>query len=464
MTKARGRRLRASALALLLALAVPCAAWAQATPDGGPAPDPATERVTLCVDPDWAPFERINEQGRHEGIAADLLDLVARRAGLRFELVRTSDWNESLEASRQGRCQALSFLNQTPARDEWLLFTAPLFSDPNVFITREEHGFISDPAGLSGETIVFPRGTAMEERIRRDYPNLRVLVTETEEEAIALVSGRKADMTMRSLIVAAYTIKKEGLFNLKIAGQLPGYVNQLRMGVAKSEPWLRDRLDKAIATITPQEREQIVNRHIAITVQTGFSREFIYKLGAGALLLLGLGMAWNHRLRRHNEELTRRSLTDTLTGLPNRLKMNDQFAQEMDRARRYHRPLSIAMLDLDCFKSVNDELGHLMGDKILVAIARSVRQSLRAADTLGRWGGEEFLILCPETGLEGAVLVAERVRLAVKGTVFESGRAHTVSLGVAQLREGDSADALLQRADTALYEAKRAGRDRVCAG
>ncbi|GFK92527.1 Response regulator PleD [Fundidesulfovibrio magnetotacticus] len=421
-------------------------------------------RVTLCVDPDWVPFERINPQGQHEGIAADLVALVGRRAGIEFELTRTKDWDESLDASRQGLCRVLSFLNQTPKREEWLVFTQPLFSDPNVFITREEHAFISDPAGLTGESIVFPKGTAMEERIRRDYPNLRVLVTDTEEEAIAMVSDRKADMTMRSLIVAAYTIKKEGLFNLKIAGQLPGYANQLRMGVAKNDPMLRDVLDRAIRTITPQEREQIVNRHVSINVQTGVSKALIWRVGAGVAALLVLAAVWNWRLRRHNEELTRRSLTDTLTGLPNRLKMNEQFARELERARRYARPLSIVMLDLDSFKSVNDDLGHLMGDRVLVAVARAAQNSLRGTDMLGRWGGEEFLILCPETGPQEALVVAERVRLAVKGSAFESGRPQTVSAGVASVREADSADDLLHRADKALYEAKRAGRDRVCQG
>lgn len=167
--------------------------------------------VKMCVDPDWVPFERINEKGEHEGIAADLIALVSQRTGLKIELYPVKTWDESVEASKKGKCQIMSFLNQTPARDKWLIFTEPIFYDPNVFITREEHSFIANPKSIFGETMALPRNTMVEERIKRDYPNIKIISTGSENEAVNLVSERKADMTMRSLIVAAYTIKKEGL-------------------------------------------------------------------------------------------------------------------------------------------------------------------------------------------------------------------------------------------------------------
>jgi signal transduction histidine kinase len=256
--------------------------------------------VSLCVDPDWVPFESISEQGRHEGIAADLLRLVAERTGLRLRLVPTGSWDESLAASREGRCQLLSFLNQTPQREQWLLFSEPLFTDTNVFITREAHPFISDPGGLRDETIVLPRGTAMEEFIRRDYPNLRVITTDSENEAMILVSDKKADLTLRSLIVAAYTIRKEGLFNLKIAGQLPRYENRLRVGIAGKNVVLRDIINKGIASITNQERGGIVNRHVSIQVQAATDYALVFKLLGTAVLLGAAGVLWGYRTRKYN--------------------------------------------------------------------------------------------------------------------------------------------------------------------
>lgn len=259
--------------------------------------------VKMCVDPDWVPFERIDEQGRHQGIAADLVQLVAQRVGLRIEVLPTRDWNESLRASQAGRCRILSFVNQTPARDAWLIFTEPIFLDSNVFITREEHRFIADPRNLSDESIALPRGTMVEERIRHDYPNLRVITTGSESEAVELVEKRRADMTMRSLIVAAYTIRKDGLFNLKIAGQIPEYANQLRIGVVKDDLMLRTILDKGVRSITTQEREAVVNRHISIQVQKGIDYVLIWKIVGAALLLIAIAVYWNRRLAQFNARL-----------------------------------------------------------------------------------------------------------------------------------------------------------------
>jgi len=255
--------------------------------------------IKMCVDPDWAPFERINAQGQHEGIAADLVQLVAQRVGLRIELLPVKDWDESLAASQGKRCQVMSFLNQSPARDAWLIFTAPIFSDPNVIITREEHDFIGDLKGLKGKSVALPRGTMVEERVRRDFPNLSVVLTASEPESMKLVSERKADMTIRSLIVAAHAIKTEGLFNLKISGQIPEYTNHLRMGVLKDEPVLRSILDKGIQTITPQERQAIANQHIAIRVQQGIDWARVYAL----LALLALVVLVALYIYRNNRKL-----------------------------------------------------------------------------------------------------------------------------------------------------------------
>jgi len=136
--------------------------------------------LNVCVDPDWEPFEMMDAKGNYTGIGADLLTLVTQRLGLHVVIVQTKDWDESVAYSKAGKCQIISFLNQTPYRDTWLLFTKPHFSDPNVFITREEHSFIGNPRDLMEESIVFPTGTAMEEIIGKEYPNLKIITTKSE--------------------------------------------------------------------------------------------------------------------------------------------------------------------------------------------------------------------------------------------------------------------------------------------
>jgi diguanylate cyclase (GGDEF)-like protein len=420
--------------------------------------------VLMCVDPEWEPFERIDEQGRHVGIAADLLALVSRHTGLRFVLVPTRSWEESLAASKSGKCDILSFLNQSPEREKWLAFTQPLLKDPNVFITREEHPFIAEPENIAGETIALPTGTYVEERIRKDYPRIKVVRTGSETQSMDLVTSRQVDMTMRSLIVSAYTIRKQGYFNLKIAGQIPEYANRLRIGVRKDNPVLHAILDKGVRAVSPQEREGIISRHVAITVQMGVDRVLIGKILFGGGVLAAIGIYWTMRLRSLNKKLKFLAQTDNLTGQLNRSALDARLSAEVERAKRYGRPFSLLMFDIDRFKDINDRHGHLMGDKILVAMAEAAAAHIRATDIIGRWGGEEFLVLCPETDTVEALVVAERIRSGVEAARYPTEGVHTVSIGLAGLTEIDSADSLLNRADAALYVAKNNGRNQVRAG
>ena len=254
--------------------------------------------IRYCVDPDWSPFEVIDSQGQHRGIAADLLALASKRSGVGMELFPTKDWPESLAASKAGHCQLLSLLNETPARNEWLVFTQPILVDENVLVTREEHAFIADLAGLENHTMVLPKGTSIEERVRRDFPNIKITITDSESEALAMVSERKADLTMRSLIVAAYTIKRQGWFNLKIAGQVPGYANLLRVGVINSQPQLRDALNKGVASITPMERQHIIDQHITINATTQIDYGPLKLIVGVFVLVLITSLFWLAKVNR----------------------------------------------------------------------------------------------------------------------------------------------------------------------
>ncbi|WP_295055583.1 transporter substrate-binding domain-containing protein [Sulfuricurvum sp.] len=256
------------------------------------------KEITMCVDPDWEPFEVINENGEHVGIAADLIQLVAKRTGVKISLKKTSTWEETLHLSKTKQCDILSFVNQTPEREKWLIFTQPLLSDPNILITREEHPFIADLHGLDQERVALPAGTAVLEHMSKEFSNLKFTPVVSEADAMEMVSEKKADMTVRSLIVAAYIIKKEGWFNLKISGQPQGYENHLRIGVLQDEKILRDILDKGIRAITPIEREAIINKHTGLVVKKGIDYKTVIWIVGGLFGTIGLFILWNYLLRK----------------------------------------------------------------------------------------------------------------------------------------------------------------------
>ncbi len=163
-------------------------------------------------------------------------------------------------------------------------------------------------------------------------------------------------------------------------------------------------------------------------------------------------------------ELEQISVTDRLTGLFNRRKLDEVLIQEMERVGRYDQALSVAIVDVDRFKLINDQYGHQRGDLVLTSIARILQRGLRKTDILGRWGGEEFMVICPNSTLVGATAMAEHMRQMVEDFDFALAGRTTCSIGVAQLEHGESADAMIARADAALYRAKEAGRNRVEAG
>ena len=162
------------------------------------------------------------------------------------------------------------------------------------------------------------------------------------------------------------------------------------------------------------------------------------------------------------QELKRVSVTDSLTGLCNRRMLDEALSMECGRSERTDSPFAVILLDIDKFKSVNDAYGHQAGDKVLIEFASLLRRTSRVVDTVGRWGGEEFLMVCPATDLAGAVRFSEKLRTATEGHDFGVIIGHkTASFGVSAYRRGDTPEAIVKRADDALYRAKSAGRNKV---
>ncbi|HEX9802988.1 MAG TPA: diguanylate cyclase [Gammaproteobacteria bacterium] len=160
------------------------------------------------------------------------------------------------------------------------------------------------------------------------------------------------------------------------------------------------------------------------------------------------------------QELVRLATIDALTGIFNRHRFNQGLAHELTTASRYGAALTLLMFDIDNFKEVNDQDGHEKGDRLLRHVVRMAQGSLRKSDIFARWGGDEFMILSPHTGMQEADRLAERLRARVEQECFQ-GRSVTISLGLTEYLPGESSLALLKRVDKALYEAKQAGRNCV---
>lgn len=197
--------------------------------------------------------------------------------------------------------------------------------------------------------------------------------------------------------------------------------------------------------------------------------EDVYRMRNGDLIKIGRTIfkfiASNNIEAAYHDEIYRMTTVDGLTQVFNRRYFEDAIERELSRSRRYARPLSLVLLDIDFFKKINDTWGHLAGDAVLKEVAGTVRSRTRREDVLARFGGEEFALLLPEVDQKGAAQLAEKVRKLVEKHVFKFDGEEipvTLSAGVATLaKKSEDAHELIRRADEKLYEAKSSGRNRV---
>jgi len=221
-----------------------------------------------------------------------------------------------------------------------------------------------------------------------------------------------------------------------------------------------DRLTQGATKVAGGDLDIILPSHGRSEV--GYMTEVFNDMVSRLRLFRDENTAINQKLRERNDELRTLSITDSLTGLYNRTHLPELLERELARARRRQIPFSILMMDIDHFKRFNDTYGHLAGDEQLRLVAQILKTLLRACDAGARYGGEEFLILLTETGPEGALFFAEKLRSRVAEVHSQREQAITVSIGVASYPDdGEDIEGVIREADAALYRCKRSGRNRV---
>jgi polar amino acid transport system substrate-binding protein len=434
-----------------------------------------TKRVlTFCSDPDWLPIEKI-EGTKHIGIAADYLQEISANIKLNFRLVPTNSWKESLAFIKEKKCDFLSAVSQTEERSQYLNFSSVYLDMPLVITTRSDTFYIHSLKNLKGKKIALVNNYAYEDILRRDYPHVELLFVPNAYEGLRQVDEGTVYAYVDTLEATSEQLRTSSFSELKISGRLDEGI-ALSLGVRKDDYVLFDILEKGLNSISAEKRKEIYDKWVYVTVDEGISFALIWKfLLALAVILLfflyryKLTLNYNNQLVHINEELERLNLqleeisqTDQLTGLSNRRHLDKTLLHEVNRSRRYSSTFCIMLIDIDFFKKVNDTYGHPQGDKVLQKVAEILKNNSREIDTVGRWGGEEFLLILTHTDLDTATSVANKLRSKIKAYDFGLEREITASFGVTEFDIGkDTESSILSRVDANLYEAKETGRDKV---
>jgi len=429
------------------------------------------EPLRYCVDPDWLPFEAIDQDGKYVGVGADLLMLMKKRGQLSLTFVPSQRWSETLELAREKRCDFLPLVMKTPARSEYLNFTEPYLETPSVIAARPDAGHLSSLAEIGHHPLAIMRDFSFVEIYRQRYPDINLIEVDSYAEGLERVASGELFGMLGNMASISHVIKSMGNENVVIGGRIAGD-SQLSVAVRNDDPQLLEIFQTLADSISSAEKQVILNAWSGY--QYGSESEVDLMPAALGLVLMGLVLLayWGYRLRllnaglvQANLKLTELNRHDTLTGLCNRAFFDDCLDQALARCKRRGAVLSVAMIDLDHFKRLNDEYGHAFGDYCLREVSGLMEGMLqRGTETVARYGGEEFVVMSEG---EAPHIFAEhlesfRQRVAAMELEFAGATASlSVSIGLHSRvpNRDDSSMAYLLAADQALYKAKSQGRN-----
>lgn len=310
----------------------------------------AHPHIRIGYDPAWPPFSSIESNGDFSGIDADVLAIISRRLGVHFELITAPTWSGLYAKALAREVDVLGGTARTPEREPFFRFTSPYLSFPVAIITRAGGPFLWSAQDLIGRKVAAPRDYAPTLDLQREYPGVQLVLTNTVDEAMQLVTEGRAEAAVTNLANASFIIKTQGLTNLKIAGMMPRNF-ELRFAVRPDWPELVGILDKGIASLTSSDLQAIDNRWIRIDYANVVRWDVVWKLAAG--LTLGGSIAVVlivMRSRRLAYELAQRlRLQKELEESHDRLaRLNEEKAELLRMAAHDLRnPLTAILLSFD---------------------------------------------------------------------------------------------------------------------
>lgn len=438
-------------------------------------------RLRYCIHPDMLPLEALTLDGAHTGVSSEFMKMLSEKLGLPLQMVPTRSWDESLILAKRRQCDLLAMAVNSQGAEEGIRLTAPWLSPELVIATGHDQIYVPDIKQI-GERKIGVAGNSLALGILRTaYPQMDIVETDSVANGLKAVEKGRLFGFVDILPVIGRALETDAIKGVKISGNI-GLKADFSLGVRDDDPRLAAILERTVASLDRGAIENVYKRWLAVAYVERIDYGYLWQLLAG-VFVASLFMLYhyrknlrvtealrtahadvaaaNKRLDEQNQILDRLARTDSLTGLLNRHAINEHLIEEWRRFQRYGTSFAVILLDIDHFKALNDSLGHQAGDEALKQLAATLKQHTRESDLVGRWGGEEFLIICPSTPLEGARRLAELLRVELpKAADIESHRL-TASFGVAVIQAGETADQLVRRSDILLYQAKEGGRDQV---
>jgi len=313
---------------------------------------------------------------------------------------------------------------------------------------------IPNAALREGKKVAVVENDSSHTILKEHFAKIDFVLVKNTKEALELLSAGKVEAAVDILPTIAHLISVNGYYNLKISGTSEHKVHVSYM-IRKDYKELQSIINKHIAMLSPEDKNNIIRQWLIVKFDKTFvGYEYLVQILILVLLAILFYSFKQRDLKEYNKKLKKLSITDSLTNLHNRRRLDELLNDSKNK--KY----SLILLDIDHFKEVNDIHGHLEGDKVLVELSKLLKNSLNKNDKIGRWGGEEFLIICKNTTEKDAYLIALRLKKQIEEHDFKI-RKITASFGVSEAQKNSTLKEILANADNALYRAKQQGRNQV---
>ncbi len=294
--------------------------------------------LRVCADPDWLPMEKINRNGEHIGIAADVLKKLSEKLGVAITLTPTKDWGETLEFIKDKKCDIISMAMETKERQSYLLFTKPYFSSPLSIVTKDDKPFINILGDALDKRFAVVKGYAIVDTLKKKYPNINFVETQNRTEGLQKVMDGSAYGYIDALACNSYSIGKDGWSDMKISAKLEDEF-KLSIAVRSEDQILMGILDKALSSISKEEKEEIFNRWFNVTIKEGVSYESALKWFS-VLLVIIAALYYKNVILKRRVEREIKIRTEQETVLMERTKAA-QMGELLDIiAHQWKQPLS----------------------------------------------------------------------------------------------------------------------------
>jgi polar amino acid transport system substrate-binding protein len=412
---------------------------------------------TLYVEDNKIPFSfKITNQLK--GIEIDFWNLISKKLSKPLNIEETI--NNQIFTIFSNTIKAKFIYSFEKKNTSGYLLTDPVAQVPIALVTKNDKNFITNLSTLKNIQIGVINNLEIISTLQKEYPKINFIGIDSTDIALMKLQKNEIFALIDNMYTISHKINKNNLNNIKINTLLNHKLNIYLQSEEKNRLFI-NILNSAINRFTQEDKNNILNNYQFIFYPKTIDIYFIAKIIIPFVLLLIIFIYFNFKLKKEikkrkeiEKQLSELANKDGLTNIYNRRRIEELCEIEIIRNKRYKSDLSIIFFDINDFKDINDNIGHHVGDEVLIKISDIINKNIRNIDFIGRWGGDEFLIILPQTSLSQTKNIVSNLEDLLKEMEFNDSITVTCSFGIANYENGDTLDSLLKKADESMYEQK----------